>query len=125
MAALDDARSHLDKAEEFVQAAQVNLDLGLFNAATSNAVSSGINSKDAICLTLTGVTMKNDDHQQAMSELKASGPAGAALASTLQRLLALKNKSQYRTTSVTRPDATKATEWARRLYEGAKEIASA
>jgi hypothetical protein len=45
---LDDARAHLAKAQEFLAAAEFTLDLDLFNAATSSAVSSGINSKDAI-----------------------------------------------------------------------------
>lgn len=54
MRTLDEARAHLAKAREFLTAAELNLDLDLFNAATSNAVISGINSKDAICLRLTG-----------------------------------------------------------------------
>jgi hypothetical protein len=58
MPALDDARAHLAKAREFLEAAELTNDLGLFNAAASSAVTSGINSKDAICLTLTGRTRK-------------------------------------------------------------------
>jgi uncharacterized protein (UPF0332 family) len=52
--ALSEARAHLRKAKEFLTAAEFSLDLDLFNAATSNAVTSGINAKDAICLRLTG-----------------------------------------------------------------------
>ena len=37
MGALDDARSHLAKAREFLEAAEVTLDLGLCNAAASSA----------------------------------------------------------------------------------------
>lgn len=125
MTALDDARAHLVKAEEFLQAAELTLDQALFNAGASNAVSSGTNSKDAVCLKLTGRTGKNEDHQQAVGELKSSGAAGAALAPTLKRLLGLKQKSQYQTASVTRTEATKAIEWAQRLASGAKEIVSA
>jgi len=50
---VNDARAHLSKAREFLEAAEVNRDLELFNAATSAAVISGINSKDAICTTLS------------------------------------------------------------------------
>ena len=50
MSALDEARAHLAKAREFLEAAELTNDLQLFNAAASNAVTSGINSKDAICL---------------------------------------------------------------------------
>jgi hypothetical protein len=76
MPALDDARAHLAKAREFLEAAELTNDLGLFNAAASSAVTSGINSKDAICLTLTGRTRKADNHLEAVAELKAAGPAG-------------------------------------------------
>lgn len=45
MSALRDARAHLGRAQEFFDAAELTLDLDLYNAATSNAVTSGINSK--------------------------------------------------------------------------------
>lgn len=56
--ALQDARAHLAKAREFLTAAESAASQDLHNAATSNAVVSGINSKDAICLQLTGTTTK-------------------------------------------------------------------
>jgi hypothetical protein len=46
MTALSDAAAHLAKAREFLEAAELTHDLELHNAATSNAVTSGINSKD-------------------------------------------------------------------------------
>lgn len=121
MSALNEARVHLEKAREFLAAAHVNLEWKQFNAATSNAVISGINSKDAICLRLTGTTRKADGHNEAVAELKASGPVGAKLAPTLSRLLKLKTKSQYQSVSVAASDANKAIEWAARLLEGAEE----
>lgn len=124
MTTLDDARAHLAKAREFLEASRVNLDLELFNAATSDAVVSAINSKDAICLRLTGTTRKVDGHHEAVGELQAAGPAGGGLASTLSRLLRLKTKSQYQSASVAAVDATKAVEWAARLLEGAEEVVS-
>ena len=60
MTPFDQAQKHLSKAREFLEAAEVNRDLELNNAATSDAVISAINSKDAICLTLTGRTNKNE-----------------------------------------------------------------
>lgn len=86
MTALDDARAHLANAEEFLEAAQFSVDLDLFSAATSNAVLAGINAKDAICLRLTGTTNKTDNHNMAVAELKASGPADAALAPALSNV---------------------------------------
>ena len=124
MTPLDDARAHLAKAREFLEAARINLDLALFNAATSDAVISGINSKDAICLRLTGTTRKADGHTEAVAELKAAGPGGAVLAPTLSRLLKLKTKSQYQSVSVAAADAAKAVEWAARPLEDAEAIFS-
>lgn len=91
MGALDDARAHVAKAQEFLAAAEFTLDLDLFNAAASSAVSSGINSKDAICLRLTGVSRKTDNHAQAVAELAQSGGVGTALTQTFSRLLSTPN----------------------------------
>lgn len=54
------------QAREFLDAAQASRELGLDNAATSDAVISAINSKDAIRLTLTGRTGKSENHAQAV-----------------------------------------------------------
>jgi HEPN domain-containing protein len=120
--ALDDARAHLTKAREFLDAAEVTHDLGLYNAATSNAVTSGINSKDAICLTLTGRTGKADDHKTAVPELRASGPIGREQASTLDRLLRLKPRSQYQPESIAASDAERSIRWAERLLHAAEGV---
>ena len=94
MGALEESRQYLSKAREFLEAAQVNFDHGHFNAATSNAVTSGINAKDAICLKVTGRSGKSDDHNTAVDELSRSGPDGKSVAPNLRRLLALKPKAQ-------------------------------
>lgn len=119
--ALDEARAHLDKAREFLQAAELTNETGLHNAATSSAVTSGINSKDAICLTLTGRTGKSDNHEEAVAELVKAGAAGQQLAPVFRRLLRLKPRSQYQSRPVSATDAGKAVEWATRLYEAARE----
>ena len=116
------AKDHLAKAKEFLEAAQVNNEYELFSAAVSNAVTSGINSKDAICLKLTGRTGRADDHTAAAAELKASGPVGAALAPTLRRLLGLKPKAQYQAKKMTGRESASAVSWAQRLYEGAEGV---
>ena len=73
MNALAAARLHLGKAREFLDAADLEHERKLFNAATSNAVLSGINSKDAICLKLAGRSTKSEDHGEAARELAATG----------------------------------------------------
>lgn len=122
MGALEEARGHLQKADEFLAAAESNLELDLCNAATSNAVSAGINAKDAICLKLTGRSGKADRHGEAVDELRRAGAEGARLAPTMARLLKLKNRSQYQAASVASTDAARAVEWARRMCVEAKEI---
>ena len=122
MTSFDQAQEHLSKAREFLEAAEVSRDLELYNAATSAAVISAINAKDAICLTLTGRTNKSENHNEAVSDLRRAGRAGADLAPTLSRLLRLKTKSQYSSVSVTPSDAASAVQWAQRLMTGAKEV---
>jgi uncharacterized protein (UPF0332 family) len=124
MGALEEARQYLAKAREFLEAAQVNLDLDLFNAATSNAVTSGINAKDAICLKVTGRTGKSDDHNAAVDELSRSGPDGKSVAPILRRLLTLKHKAQYQEISVAASDAKRAIKWAELIYEKAQNVVS-
>ena len=79
MIPLKSARAHLVKANEFLEIAQVSHDLGLYNAAASNAV-------------------------------------------TFARLLRLKPKSQYQDSMVSAVDATKAVEWAQRMYDAAAAL---
>lgn len=122
MTALDDAAAHLAKAREFLAAAISNHDLELFNASTSDSVTSGVNSKDAICLKLTGRTNKSERHEDAVDELIRAGRAGKDVASVLNRLLKLKTRSQYQTTSIAAADAARAIDWATRLFEAAQQV---
>ena len=122
MGALEDAPAHLAKAEQFLAAADATLDLDLFDAATSSAVSCAINAKDAVCLQLTGRTSKTENHKNAAKELRTVGAAAVSLVPTFERLLSLKKKAQYQTTPITRAEAARAVEWAHRMYGGAQEI---
>jgi hypothetical protein len=120
--ALTDARSHLAKARELLEAADVELSGALYTAATSSSVLAGINAKDAICLRTAGRTTKGDDHRAAVAELRASGPAGAALASTFRRLIAMKTRAQYTAGPVSAADAHRAVDWAARMVEDAGDV---
>jgi hypothetical protein len=120
--ASEDAQLHLSKALEFLEAAEINQDRQLHNAATSDAIISAINSKDAICLALTGSTNKSDNHVDAVSELKRAGRVGAELSPTLGQLLKLKTRSQYAPLSVAPAHATKAVEWAERMLSAAQDV---
>jgi len=122
---LHDAKAHLVKAQEFLAAAESEVSAERYNAATSNAVLSGINSKDAICLKLTGATGKGDDHKSAVPELERAGKAAAVLAPALERLLKLKTRAQHQTTSMAKKDAESAVRWASQLYEATVGIVNA
>jgi len=121
MTALTDARAHLAKAREFLEAAEVELAGGLCTASTSSSVLAGINAKDVICLSSTGRTGKSDDHKSAAVELAASGPAGRALETTFRRLIALKTRSQYTAGPMSATDAQKAFAWATRMVQAAAD----
>lgn len=125
MTPLQAARGHLAKAQEFLAEAQSALTNGHPNAATSNAVIAGINAKDAICLVLVGKTRKAEDHRQAVGELKKAGKIGADLATTLDRLLKPKTKSQYQSASMVIKDAEAAVNQAARLVEEAERVVPA
>ena len=112
MTAQEDAKAHLANAEEFLEAASMANDAGLCNAATSNAVISGINSKSAICLQLTGRTGKTGNNAADVAELKTSGGVDQALVATFDQLL--------RATSAS--DAEDAIAWAGQLLEAARGV---
>jgi len=122
VSALGDAEAHLAKAREFYETAEMTLDLGLFSAATSNAVTSGINSKDAICLKLTGKTGRAQNHTEAVIELQEAGKDGAAAAPQLRRLLNSKTKAQYQSTPIARREAEQSLERARSMLEVAQRV---
>jgi hypothetical protein len=121
---LDDSRSHLARAREFLEAAQVCLDLELFNAATANAVTSGISSKDAICLFLASRAATTDSHEDVVAELSRAGEEGKALAPTLSRLLRLGTTSQDLNATIAQAEASRAVEAAARLFEAAQGVVS-
>lgn len=121
MSSREKARLHVAKAEEFWIAARMVWEQGHVNATCSLAITSGINSKDAICLLTVGKSDRSDDHRTAVDELRRSGLTGAALAPTFGRLLAKKSTSQYASASLTRRDAEEALSRAERLMEAARE----
>ena len=122
MGVLEDAAAHLRKAREYIAAADDDLAMERFNAAASAAVHSGINSKDAICLKLTGRTGKADRHEDAVAELRGVGATAAQLAPTLSRLIKIKKRAEYQASDVAPTDARKAVDWAQRLLDGAVAI---
>lgn len=124
MSRKEEARPHLNRAEEYLDAARLILKHHHNNAACSLAVTSGINSKDVVCILSVAYADKSDNHAKAAEDLKKSGPVGAKMAPTLRRLLGGKSKVQYSPTSVTATDAEQAVTRAGRLFDDAKELFS-
>lgn len=118
----DEARPHLAKAREYLDAARTALEHGHHNAACSLSVTSGINAKDVICIVSVGSTDKSDRHDKAVDELRKSGPVGMAMAETLRKLLGAKSKSQYSAASVSRSDADAAIKRAERMCDAARSL---
>jgi len=128
MTALDDAKIHLMKAREYLEAADLANDHELYDSAISSAATSGVNSKDAICLKLTGTSTKTTKHADAVGELQAAGSMskhGATpdrLAGLLDQLLAVKNRAQYAAVRFNHEDAATAISQAQQLLSGAIKI---
>jgi hypothetical protein len=118
----DEARPHLEKAQEYLDAARLALEHGYNNAACSLSVTAGINSKDVVCILSVGYSDRGDSHDKAVEDLSKSGPTGAQSAPTLKRLLAKKTKSQYSAPSVTQSDAEQCVKQAGRIFDDAKEL---
>jgi hypothetical protein len=112
MTAHEDAAAHLAKATEYLEAAELAKYVGLHNPATSNAVISGINFKNAICLQHTGRTGTTGNHAEDIVEVTAAGPTGMAQAATFDQLLRATSGS----------DAGQAIEWAGQLLTAAKSV---
>ena len=112
-------RAKVAKAEEFLTAAELSLELSAYNAATSLAVSAGINASDSMILAKGGVLPNASDHQQSTRTLRRIDPSAAV---QLNRLLGLKNKSQYALQMCTRSDADVAVKAAEKLLEKVKAL---
>jgi HEPN domain-containing protein len=115
-----DLRGYTGKAEEYLEAAEHDLENGRSNAATSAAVHAGINAADAITGALRGVRSADSDHGRAVDLLAASGKDGKEASKHLARLLPLKTKAEYDSGSVPRSRAEAAVKSAARLVEIAR-----
>lgn len=119
-----EAAGHLDKAREFLAAAESALQNRWCNAAASSAVTAGINAKDALCLAVVGRTAAAVDHRQAVAELRELGPVGREAVAALDRLLGMKDRAQYDRRSVTVEDARAAVRRAATLVQVAEGVLS-
>ncbi|MGD8215474.1 hypothetical protein [Aestuariimicrobium sp. Y1814] len=98
------ARRYRQKAQEYLDSAQDNLDLERANPAAGDAIHAGISAKDAIVTVLTGHTSKAKDHATAVKELRQALGAhveAAAAEKSLRELIAIKSEVEYGTMLIT------------------------
>jgi len=113
-AGLSDARVFLDKAREFLRAAQDSLELSNNTAAVGNAVHAGILASDAISAVRTR-TVWRGEHAQAAGHLETAGEDGKLAARQLRRLLPMKTRAEYEPAPIRPADARAAVQAAERL----------
>lgn len=118
------ARAYVSKAEEYLSAAAAELDGDRPIAATSLAIHAGINTADAVTGMRLGQRAAGQDHEETLVLLRSAGPDGTAVAKELGRLLPMKTRAEYEPDDISRSDAAKAVERARRIVAVARRIAT-
>lgn len=118
----NDIRAYAAKAEEYLEAAEQDLEDGRYNAAASAAVHAGINAADAITGALRGLRSADADHGRAVDLLDSSGKEGKEASKYLARLIPLKTKAEYDPGTVPPSKAESAVKNATRLVEIARRL---
>lgn len=98
------ALRHLDKAREYLRAAQRSLAAGDNDAAGGTAVLAGINAADCVSGALQG-NRWNGTHEQAAAHVKKAGVDGKAVAAQLAKLIRRKNQAHYEQVALRPADA--------------------
>lgn len=125
MESRNDAKSFLQKAQEYLDSAQDNLDLERATPAAGDAIHAGISAKDAIVTALTGETSKAKDHVKAAKELRQALGArrdAAAAEKALRELISMKGEVEYGATLITLAKAKPLVRRAMVLVEIANEL---
>ena len=116
---------YLSKSEEYLAAAERELGEGLHIAATSLAVHAGINAADAVCGIRLGRRSGGQNHDEVVGLLDTAGADGKELAKEFGRLIPLKTKAEYDPVDVSKTDAGRAVERARRCVAIARRVVNA
>lgn len=117
-------RAYAGKAQEYVDAAESEIEAERFIAATSLAVHAGINASDAVCGARLGERAAGDSHDHVLALLRTAGKDGIEVEKELRRLLPLKTKAEYEPDDVAVGDATRAVERAQRCVAIARAVAA-
>jgi hypothetical protein len=121
----DDARSRLRTARAYLDVARLVLDENnpdeYLNVAAGLAVLAGIAASDSICCAWLRKRHRGDDHRGAADLLRTATPDGPGLATTLLRLLDVKDEAHYGVIVVIPRRARDAVRWAAKLVTRAAE----
>jgi putative hemolysin len=112
------------KAQEYLQAAEQELQANRRIAATSLAIHPAINASDAVTGARLGRRAAGQDHDEVLALLREAGRDGTDLAKDLARLLPLKAKAEYDPDDIAKATAGKAVERARRCVQVAHRAVS-
>lgn len=122
---LTDAAARLRTAQAYLDVAELVLGERdrdeYLNVAAGLAVLAGIAASDAICCARLSCRHRGDNHRGAADVLRQATPDGAELASTLLRLLDLKDAAHYGVMIVAARKGRDAVRWAGRLVDRARE----
>lgn len=119
-----DARARAQTAAAYLEVAELVLDeadVAMPGVAAGVAVLAGIAASDAICAKRLQVIHRGDDHRAAATLLAEATPDGPKLATTLRRLIDLKDEAHYGLTLVAPRKAHDAVRWAHFLVVRARE----
>jgi uncharacterized protein (UPF0332 family) len=118
-------RAYVAKSEEYLKAAERELAERLYIAATSLAIHAAINAADAICGIRLGKRSSGQNHEEVLGLLATAGVDGKDVAKELGRLLPLKTKTEYDPEDVSKTEAGRAVERARRCVAVARRAVDA
>lgn len=121
-----EAANRLRNARKFAEVAELVADEGddveYASQAASLAVLAGIAASDAACCKALGRRARGQDHREAAALLAQVEPGGTQAATSLSRLLSLKDDAQYGLFDVGGQDLRSALRQARALIEFAEEV---
>lgn len=122
----EEATSRLRTARKFVEVAELVADEGddieYSSQAASLAVLAGIAASDAACCKALGYRARGQDHREAATLIARIDPDGKRIATSLSRLLSLKDEAHYGLYEVGGKDLRFALRQARTLLDFAGEI---
>jgi hypothetical protein len=120
-----DARTRLGHARRFLDVAELvageGEDIEYASPAAALAVLAGVAASDAACCKALGRRSRGQDHREAAALLEQVAPNGKQAASSLRRLLQLKDEAHYGLFDIGGQDLEIALRNARRMVDFATE----